>query len=143
MPTPRSSGRAAPPEALDADPRIGPLMSGRVVAITPDAPLRTALRLMAADQVRHLPVMDGSRCLGVVGETDLVHAVAVGGPELVGRLARPVRALPPTARRSDAARAMLAADADVVLVTDGGRIVGILTATDLLVSLADLAGRPT
>jgi CBS domain-containing protein len=142
MPIPRTSGRVAPPETLDDDTRIGPLMTTRVVAITPDSPLRTALGLMAAEGLRHLPVLDGTRCLGVVGETDVVHAVAVGGPELVGPLARPVRSLPATARRSDAARAMLAADTDVVLVTDQDRIVGIVTATDLIVSLADLPRHP-
>jgi CBS domain-containing protein len=139
MTTDHRAASAAPPETLDDDPRIGGLMTPRVVAITPDSPLRTALGLMAGHDVRHLPVLAGTRCLGVVGETDLVHAVAVGGPPLVGPLARPVHALPATARRSEAARAMLAAGTDAVLVAEHGRIVGIVTATDLLVSLADLA----
>lgn len=140
MTAPLHDGRVAPPETLDDDPRITRLMTARVVAVTPDAPLRTALRLMTVEGLRHLPVLDGERCLGMVGETDLVHAVAVGGPPLVGPLARPVPAVAVTTRRSAAARAMVAAGTDAVLVTEQGRLVGILTATDLLVSLAAAPG---
>ena len=39
-------------------------------------------------------------------------------------------------RRSAAARAVLAGDVDAVLVSDGGRLVGIVTTTDLARSLA-------
>jgi CBS domain-containing protein len=128
---------AAPAEAIDDDPRVTSVMTAHLVAITPDAPLRTALRLMALKNVRHLPVLDGPRCVGVVGETDLVRAVAVGGPGLVGPLARPVPMVPVTARRGDTAAAVLAGDIDAALVVDGDRLVGILTTTDLVRSLAE------
>ena len=127
---------AAPPETIGDDPPIGSVMTPHVVAIAPDAPLRTGLRVMAANNIRHLPVIDGSRCLGVVLETDIVRAVATGEPQLLGPL---VRALPTVSvddRRSAAARAVLAGDVDAVLVTNGGRLVGIVTATDLVRSLA-------
>lgn len=127
---------AAPPEAVDDDPLVGTLMTARVVAITPDAPLRTGLRPMASGDVRHLPILDGPRRLGVLLETDLVRAVAVGGPPTVGPLGRPVPTVPVGWRRSRAARAVLSGDVDAVLVTDGDRLVGILTGTDLVRSLA-------
>jgi CBS domain-containing protein len=44
--------------------------------------------------------------------------------------------LPVGGRRSLAARAVLAGDVDAVVVTDGDRLVGIVTATDLVRSLA-------
>ncbi len=135
MPTPPGH-LAAPPETKDDDPPISSVMTPRVVAITPDSPLRTGLQLMAAHDVRHLPVIEGSRCLGVVVETDIVRAVAVGGPPLLGSLVRPVSMVPVGGRRSSAARAVLAADVDAVLVTDGDQLVGIVTATDLVRSLA-------
>ncbi len=50
-------------------------------------------------------------------------------------MARPVEAMPITARRSDAARRM-ANGADAVLVTRGDRLLGIVTASDLIRSLA-------
>jgi len=127
---------AAPPDAIDDDPLVGTVMSPRIVAITPDAPLGTALRLMASGQVRHLPVLDGPRCTGIVLETDLVRAVAVGGPAAVGALVRRVPTVPVGARRSRVARALLDGDVDAVLVVDGEQLVGIVTATDLVRSLA-------
>lgn len=126
----------ATPGSLDADPPVTSMMTTRIVAVTPDAPLTVAVRLMASGPVRHLPVMDGSRCLGVVGETDLVRAVAVGGYPVVGPLARPVPTLPVSARRAEAATAVLAGDLGAALVVDDGRLVGIITATDLVRSLA-------
>ena len=131
--------RPAPPEILDDDPPVDAVMTDRIVAITPDAPLGTALRLMAAGDVRHLPVVDGARCTGMVIEADVVRAVAVGGAPLVGPLARPVHRLPVTARRSEVARAVLGGGVDAVLVEHRGRLVGIVTTTDLVRSLA--AGR--
>ena len=127
---------AAPPEAVDDDPPIGAVMTPRIVAITPDCPLQTGLGLMAANDVRHLPVMEGSRCRGVVLETDIVRAVAIGEPQLLGPLVRALPTVSVDERRSAAARAVLAGDVDAVLVTDGGRLVGIVTTTDLARSLA-------
>lgn len=134
---------AAPPEAMDDDPPITEVMTTHLVGITADTPVGTALRLMASTGVRHLPVLDGSVCRGIVVEADLVRFVAGGQDppahraallvELVARAADP---LPLPARRSDAARRMHAENTDVVLVTERGRLVGIVTATDLVRSLA-------
>ena len=70
MATRLHDGRVAPPETPDDDPRIANLMTARVVAVTPDAPLHAALRLMAVADVRRLPVLDGERGLGRVGRTE-------------------------------------------------------------------------
>ena len=132
----------APPETLDDDPLVTAVMSAHLVAITPDAPLSIALQLMASTGVRHLPVVDGRRCRGVVVEADLVRFLAqVPGPladprPLVGELARLTRPIPDTARRSDAAHRMQAEGCDAVLVTTRGQLTGIVTATDLIRSLA-------
>jgi CBS domain-containing protein/nucleotide-binding universal stress UspA family protein len=118
---------AAPPEALDEDPFVTRLMSSRIVGITPDSPLSTALRLMASTGVRHLPVVDGQRCLGLVTETDLARFVldvpgagVKGTALLVEALTRPTEPLPVTARRSDAARRMRAERTDAVLIAEKG-----------------------
>lgn len=75
-------------------------------------------------------------------ETDIVRAVAIGGPSLLGPLVRALPMVPANERRSTAARAMLAGDVDAVLVTDGSRLVGIITTTDLVRSLACGAQTP-
>ena len=134
---------AAPPEAMDEDPPLSRLMTTHLVAITPDSPMSTALHLMATTGVRHLPVLDGERCCGIVLEADIARFVSrgFGSPREraalhVEDLTRPTEPLPITARRSDAAFRMQTEHVDAVLVTDEGRLVGILTATDLVRSLA-------
>ena len=116
-------------------------MSRDVVAIDAEARLPTALHLMATTGVRHLPVVDRGRCLGVLVETDLIRSLTQPGllrPALTAprQLFRPTSQLPPTARVSDAARCISADVSDAVLVTDHGRILGIVTATDLVHLLA-------
>ncbi len=133
---------AAPPEALDDDPPVTALMSAPVVAITADALLPVALRVMAAEGVRHLPVVSGGRCVGLLLEGELARlllgpATSPGVPPLpVAEVCRAVPLLAPGDRRSVAARRMHAAGIDAALVLDGDRVVGIVTAVDVLASLA-------
>jgi CBS domain-containing protein len=143
--SPTTTRLAAPPEVLDDDPLVTSVMTVDVVAIAAEARLPTALRLMAADGVRHLPVVDRGRCLGMLLETDLIRCLAQApGPIAaaaavtlaVTELCRSAPELPPTARVSDAARRMSLDASDAVLVTDHGRVLGIVTATDLVRMLA-------
>jgi CBS domain-containing protein len=134
---------AAPPETVDDDPPITQLMSSRIVGITPDSPLATALRLMARTGARHLPVLRAGRCLGIVTEGEIARFVTGGLHSFSARAAVPVEELtwpteplPTTARRSDAARRMRIERSDAVLVVHDGRLVGLVTATDLIRSLA-------
>jgi CBS domain-containing protein len=120
-------------------------MTRHVVAIDAAARVPTALHLMSTTGVRHLPVVDRARCVGVLVETDLIRALAqpvgllaVALTRTAAELRRSPRAVSPTARASDAARCMSGDSADAVLVTDRDRGVGIVTATDLVRMLAHL-----
>jgi len=137
---------AAPPEALDDDPPISQVMTTHLVAITPDCPLSTALHVLASTGVRHLPVVEGNRCSGMVLEADLIRYLAGGSMSSldhatvpVSTLSRSAAPVSVSARRSNAARRMQTENTDAVLVTDGDRLVGIVTATDLIRSLACVA----
>lgn len=134
---------AAPPDALDDDPVVTTVMTPDPMTVAAEARVVTALHLMATAGVRHLPVIERERCVGLVVETDLVRCLAEGSTtwgrpttRRVGELRRPPRELPPTARASDAARQMAWDASDAVLVTEQGRILGIVTATDLVRMLA-------
>jgi len=137
---------AARPEVGDDDPFVEQIMSPHVVAIVPDADPVIASRLMAARRVRHLPILHGGRCQGLVLEIDVLQALAltdnplVRPPLLVGELGREVPTVHPRDRRSTAARRMRGTGIDAVVVTDGESVVGIVTATDLIRSLAEQTG---
>ena len=144
--TPRPYRVAAPPESLDDDPAVTGFMTHRIVAIVPEADLAVALRTMAERRVRHLPVLDDARCVGLVVETDVARLLAGERPEpgvppmRVADVCRQVPAVEPTASRSAAARSMHTGGIDAVLVVDGERLLGIVTATDLIRSLAAEGG---
>lgn len=134
---------AARPDAADDDPLVASLMTTPVVAIDPGAPLTVALRLLATRRVRHLPVVDGTRCIGIILDTDIAHLLAyMPSPMSVPPLyaadlctAAPV--VHPRDRRSTAAGRMRDANVDAALVMDGDQLVGIITGTDLVQSIAD------
>jgi signal-transduction protein with cAMP-binding, CBS, and nucleotidyltransferase domain len=148
---PKSTDRpAAPPEALGDDPPLTAVMTADVVVVDAEARVPTALHVMATTGVRHLPVVDRGRCLGVLVETDLVRCLAQGFPTAAGavtaslrQLYRPAPELPARARVSDAARHVSADVSDAVLVADHGRLLGIVTATDLVRLLARLDAQRT
>ena len=132
----------APPEATDDEPLVRRDMTCDVVAIAADADLLIASRTMAARRVRHLPVMDGPRCLGLLLEIDVLQALTLADnplirpPLLAGELCRAAPVVHPDDHRSTAARQMESTGIDVALVYEGEALVGILTATDLIRSLA-------
>jgi CBS domain-containing protein len=51
------------------------VISGRVVAVTPGTPVAECLRLMTANRIRHLPVLDGGSVVGVISIGDLVNFI--------------------------------------------------------------------
>jgi CBS domain-containing protein len=118
-------------------------MTTRIVAVIAGTPVSTALDLMASTGVHHLPVLDESGCCGVLHEEDVIRHLAASptcpvdrAATPVDRLTRPAVTLPVSARRSDAAHRMTVDGSDAVLVTGRHGLIGIVTATDLIRSLA-------
>jgi acetoin utilization protein AcuB len=125
-------------------------MRSSVVTIGPDAAVRNAAELMIARQIRHLPVVTASgRLIGIVTDRDLRQVLfsSVGqerlglGVEAVGELAvrdvmtwAVVTVGPGTDVRA-AARLMHEQKIGALPVTENGRLVGILTESDVLATL--------
>lgn len=117
------------------------VMTREVLGIVPSAPLEVALRMMVEAKVRHLPVIDGGHCLGLLYESDVLWRLwsTVGSqPPDVGAVARtPVLSVASDAPVWTVARRLVAADADAAVVVDSNRIVGIVTAFDMMRLVAD------
>jgi len=55
------------------DTRVKDILSGQVQFVSPDHTVEQCLRLMTEHRVRHLPVLDGKKILGVLSIGDLVN----------------------------------------------------------------------
>ncbi|MCE2941874.1 MAG: CBS domain-containing protein [Gemmatimonadota bacterium] len=122
--------------------RVAELMTPKVRSISADATVADAVREMADGHVSALPVLQGQAVVGVVSTTDLLQAQA----EVEDRGARAVLfeqtavadlmtrdplTIEPDADVRDAARQMLYADVHRLFVVNDGRLVGVLSQTDI------------
>jgi CBS domain-containing protein len=58
-----------------ADTPVRDIMTTAVITVQPDASVQDCMQLMTDRRVRHLPVTEGSRVVGMVSIGDLVKAV--------------------------------------------------------------------
>ena len=122
------------------------VMQTKLHTVTPATTLPDALRLTTQRGVRHLPVLDGDRLVGILSDRDLKQAMAssatsLGAHELnylLDRLrvaeimTRTVITIGRMSAVEEAASLMVQEKIGALPVTDEGRLVGIVTETDVL-----------
>ena len=55
--------------------KVDAIMTGKVISVTPKQDAHDCMRLMTDKRIRHLPVVNGDRVVGVLSIGDLVRAV--------------------------------------------------------------------
>lgn len=113
-----------------------------VLAVDASADAITALTVMREHRVRHLPVVRGIRCVGLVTEVDLLRALTVSAampPPAAGVLCHPPPAVTQDTPLPMVAAAILAGGLDAALVVSEGILCGIITSSDVLVAVAGSA----
>jgi len=122
------------------------VMQTTVVTITPKTTLPEALRLVRQRGIRHLPVVENGELVGIVSDRDLKRAMASPATSLDVRelnylldrlsvaeiMTRAVVTIAPMFPVEEAARLMVEEKISALPVTEGGRLVGIVTETDVL-----------
>jgi acetoin utilization protein AcuB len=122
------------------------VMQTKLFTVTPETTLPEALNLTAQRGIRHLPVLDGERLVGIVSDRDLKRAMASPATSLEAHELRylldhvlvreimrgGVITVRPTAPIEEAARLMVLEKIGALPVTEGERLIGILTETDVL-----------
>jgi acetoin utilization protein AcuB len=124
---------------------VGRRMKRDLVTVPPGASLEEAARLLKANRIHHLPVVEGDRLLGIVTDTDLRNAVLPGGPGEAGGgsrtvgeiMTRKVVTLSPEDTIDDAMLILSRQRFGALPVVDGGRLVGIVAKTDVLSAMID------
>jgi CBS domain-containing protein len=55
------------------DTRVQEILSGEVICVTPNDSVEECMRLMTEHRIRHLPVVEGQKVLGIISIGDLVN----------------------------------------------------------------------
>lgn len=117
------------------------LLRRRPVGVLPDATVRDALRLMAAERVGSVVVVDGeaARPLGVLTQRDVIQRVVLPGGDLdeavAGVMTGGVVSLPQVASAHQARLSMARHDLRHLVVVDGdGAFAGVVSRGDLYAS---------
>jgi cystathionine beta-synthase len=129
---------------LDAEPALGTvreLLAQRtqtLVTASADDTLRNVIGKMKSLGISQLPVVDGEHIRGIVSEVDVLRNLVSGEAHLDGTIAGILDSdyatvTPDT--RIDLLKGVLA-DAKVALVTDGPRLLGIISKIDVIDYLA-------
>jgi len=111
--------------------------------VAPGELLEAAHRLMRSEGIRHLPVVEGERVVGILSQRDvfLMETLKSASPE-EARVEEAMRArpfvVPPDASLARVVRAMSDARLGAALVVEGERLVGIFTRSDALRALTAL-----
>ena len=122
---------------------VGQIMTRRLVTVSPDAPLERARRLLREHEVRHLPVVEHERLVGIGSERDLMERTETKprrrgpekparDPEVRDRMSVSVETVALDESASRACRRMYERRISSLPVVSGSRAVGILSEFDLL-----------
>jgi acetoin utilization protein AcuB len=122
------------------------VMQVRPVAVTVETRLPEVMRLLQPRGYRHLPVLEGGQLVGIISDRDVKQSVASAALASDGRegerlieeltagqiMTRRVVTVGPTCGVEEAARLMATGKFGALPVTDGDRLIGIVTETDVL-----------
>jgi acetoin utilization protein AcuB len=126
---------------------IKDIMQRDVVTVTPDTRFPQVLRLLQPRGFRHVPVVDNETLVGIISDRDIKQAmVSLAGAGAAGAelerarerltaseiMGRTVTTIGPMDTVEEAARLMATQKISALPVTEDGRLVGIVTETDVL-----------
>lgn len=127
-------------------------MTRDVITVKFDEPIRRVWELLDEKKLRRFPVMDGPRLVGIVTDRDLRNAVAssmvltekknhdylLDTIKVESVMTADPRTVAPDANIKGAARLILEIKVGGLPVVDGGKLVGIITETDLIETLIEV-----
>lgn len=122
------------------------VMQRGVVVVSPETRLSEAMRLLQRRGIRHLPVLDQGKLVGIISDRDLKGAMLsavmnrndaeiwAALDRLTGAdvMMRAVVTIAPMFPVEEAARLMVTKKISALPVTEDGRLIGIVTETDVL-----------
>ncbi len=135
--------------------RVEQWMNQDLVTVTPEESFRTAMHLIRQKGIRHLPVVEGKRLVGIVTDRDLRQAAPWGATSLSIHelhyileklsvreiMTKHVVSVRPDQTVEEAALLLLGHRIGGLPVVRDGELVGIITETDILQAFLQLRGK--
>jgi len=121
-------------------------MSPRFITIGPDASLAEARSLLDQHRIRHLPVVEDGNPVGIITDRDIRSAAPTSllGQVRVGEaMTKNLIMVTPDTQVQEAAKLMVTHRIGGLPVQRDGRLVGIITETDLLNALVEIMDHAT
>jgi len=117
-------------------PRLKDIMVGEVVTIEANATVRKAVRLMNNREIGCLIVLQDGKPAGIVTERDMMKRVLVASrdpraAEVGEIMSKPLLSMEPKKEIEDAVKLMFKHKIKKLPVIENGRLVGLVTLTDL------------
>jgi acetoin utilization protein AcuB len=128
-------------------PAVSRFMTREPYRISSTSSVEEARSMMANHGIRHLPVMEGDKLLGVISESSVRVVQAVPGIDLnmveVARILDSPTCVWGETSLDEVAEAMASSKADCVVVLGGHGVQGVFTSSDALRALRDVLQRAT
>ncbi|MBL8911343.1 MAG: CBS domain-containing protein [Archangium sp.] len=126
-----------------AIPQIRKFMSVQPITLQASAKLSECYALMREKHIRHLPVCEGEKIVGLVSDGDLLRATSLTGADATKSTVRDVMVAKPYTVSPDApvdevVREMAGHKYGSAVVLDNGHVVGMFTAIDAMSAFAEL-----
>lgn len=140
---------------VDPEPKtVRDIMSTDLVTLNMNDTLRLADDIMNIAKVRHFPVVHEGKVVGLLGQSDLLHASMrslvhhpldsprhVLGMVVVREIMKPPITVPADISLQEAAAILVDQQADCLLVIEGEKLIGLASRTDLLRQMAATGDR--
>lgn len=127
-------------EPIQVDEMIGQVMTKNPITIAPDAVIPKAARIMLENKITALPVLENGKLIGILTNSDLMRFIIAETPALnkeipvANYMTEEVVTIEPDTSLLEAHRLMGTKRIRALPVVDRGRVVGLVTRTDLMSS---------
>ena len=133
---------------------VGERMSRPVISVSPDEPINEVLAMFKEERIRRAPVMKDGKLLGIVSQSDLLNAspssvttlsvwemnYLISKVKVKNVMTKKVITVDKDTPIEEAARIMADKKIGGMPVTSEGKVVGIITETDLFKTFLELMG---
>jgi acetoin utilization protein AcuB len=120
---------------------IGNRMTKKLITATPDELLTGARQKMQAGGFRRLPVVSDDRLVGIITDRDIrAHLGYLEQTKINGVMTETVLTISPSSTVEEAAQLLLKHQIGGLPVIDAGRLVGMITTSDVMKAFLDVMG---